>query len=38
VLEIRALTGEADLPEPVLELLKTAAPTWSASFSASGRK
>jgi|KBSMisStandDraft_5_1062788.scaffolds.fasta_scaffold14256_5 hypothetical protein len=38
VLEIRALTGEADLPEPILELIRTAAPTWSASFSASGRK
>jgi hypothetical protein len=38
VLEVRALTGEADLPEPVLALLKAAAPTWSASFSASGRK
>jgi len=38
VLEIRALTGEAELPEPILELIRTAAPTWSASFSASGRK
>jgi len=38
VLEIRALTGEADLPEPVLELIRAAAPTWSASFSASHRK
>ncbi len=38
VLEIRALTGEADLPAPVLEMLRAAAPTWSAAFSASGRR
>ncbi len=33
VLEIRALTGEDDVPPHLLELLKTAAPTWSASLS-----
>jgi hypothetical protein len=33
VLEIRALTGEADLPPHLLELVRAAAPTWSASFS-----
>ena len=33
VLEIRALTGEDDIPPRLLELLKAAAPTWSASFS-----
>ena len=33
VLEIRALTGEADIPPHVLELIRTAAPTWSASLS-----
>src|SRR4051812_2504940 len=38
VLEIRALTGEADLPAPVLEMLRAAAPTWSAAFSGSGRR
>ena len=32
VLEIRALTGESDVPPRLLELLKAAAPTWSASF------
>jgi hypothetical protein len=32
VLEIRALTGEADVPPRVRELVQAAAPTWSASF------
>jgi hypothetical protein len=32
VLEIRALTGESDIPANLLELLKIAAPTWSASL------
>jgi hypothetical protein len=32
VLEIRALTGEEDVPPRLVELLKAAAPTWSASF------
>ena len=33
VLEIRALTGESDLPPRLLELVSSAAPTWSATFS-----
>jgi hypothetical protein len=33
VLEIRALTGENDIPPRLLELVKAAAPTWSATFS-----
>ncbi len=32
VLEIRALTRESDIPPHLLELIKTAAPTWSASL------
>jgi hypothetical protein len=32
VLEIRALTGESDLPKHLLELTKAAAPMWSASI------
>jgi hypothetical protein len=32
VLEIRALTGESDIPPDLLELVKIAAPTWSASL------
>ena len=32
VLEIRPLTGESDIPPNLLELVKTAAPTWSASL------
>jgi hypothetical protein len=32
VLEVRALTEPSDLPPNVLELIKAAAPTWSASF------
>ena len=32
VLEIRALTGESDIPPNLLELIKIAAPTWSASL------
>jgi hypothetical protein len=32
VLEIRPLTGPSDLPAEIVEMIKTAAPTWSASF------
>ena len=32
VLEIRALTGESDIPPRLLELVRTAAPTWSTTF------
>ena len=32
VLEIRALTGEADLPPRLVELIRNAAPNWSRSF------
>ena len=32
VLEIRQLTGEDDLPAQLLDLVKRAAPTWSATF------
>ena len=32
VLEIRPLTGESDIPPNLLELIRTAAPTWSASL------
>jgi len=32
VLEIRQLTGEEDLPPQLVELIKRAAPTWSATF------
>jgi hypothetical protein len=32
VLEIRPLTGTSDIPPNLLELIKTAAPTWSASL------
>ena len=32
VLEIRALTGEADVPPNLLELTRRAAPAWSASI------
>jgi hypothetical protein len=32
VLEIRALTGEADLPPDLVALVKKAAPTWSKAF------
>lgn len=35
VLEIRPLTGEADLPRELVELIKAAAPTWSATFTRS---
>ena len=35
VLEIRQLTGEDDIPPELLELLKKAAPTWSATFTKS---
>jgi hypothetical protein len=33
VLEIRQLTGEEDLPPQLLDLIRRAAPTWSATFS-----
>ncbi len=33
VLEIRALTGESDIPPRLLELVRTAAPKWSETFS-----
>jgi len=33
VLEIRALTGESDVPPRLLELVRAAAPTWSTTFS-----
>jgi hypothetical protein len=33
VLEIRPLTAEEDIPPNLRELVKAAAPTWSASFS-----
>lgn len=32
VLEIRQLTGAGDLPPEILALIKSAAPTWSASM------
>jgi hypothetical protein len=32
VLEIRPLTGEADIPPQLMQLIRTAAPTWSASL------
>jgi hypothetical protein len=32
VLEIRQLTGEEDLPPAVVELIRKAAPTWSATL------
>ena len=32
VLEIRQLTGEEDIPPHLLELVRKAAPTWSATF------
>ena len=32
VLEIRQLTGEDDVPPQLLDLVKRAAPTWSATF------
>jgi hypothetical protein len=32
VLEIRQLTGEGDIPPQLLDLIKHAAPTWSATF------
>jgi hypothetical protein len=35
VLEIRQLVGAADIPPHLLDLLTTAAPTWSAAFSRS---
>jgi hypothetical protein len=37
VLEIRQLTGEEDLPPPIVDLIKRAAPTWSATFSRGAR-
>jgi len=32
VLEIRALTGEGDIPPHLVQLIREAAPTWSAPF------
>ena len=32
VLDIRALTGEADLPPEMVDLIRKAAPTWSTTF------
>ena len=32
VLDIRALTGESDLPPEMVDLIRKAAPTWSATF------
>ena len=37
VLELRPLTGAEDLPPAMVELIKRAAPTWSAEFSKSRR-
>lgn len=37
VLEIRQLTGEDDIPPQLLDLVKRAAPTWSATFVRGGR-
>ena len=37
VLEIRQLTGEDDIPPQLLDLVKRAAPTWSATFVRRGR-
>jgi hypothetical protein len=37
VLEIRQLTGEDDVPPQLLDLVKRAAPTWSATFVRGGR-
>lgn len=31
ILEVRQLTGAGDVPPEVLEIIRTAAPTWSAS-------
>jgi hypothetical protein len=36
VLEVRALTGETDIPPRLLELCRAAAPTWSTTFSKKG--
>jgi hypothetical protein len=33
VLEIRQLTSASDIPQQLLDIIATAAPTWSASFS-----
>lgn len=38
VLEIRQLTGEDDLPPELVELIKRAAPTWSATFTGAARQ
>jgi hypothetical protein len=32
ILEIRQLTGEQDIPKPLLDLATSVAPTWTASF------
>jgi hypothetical protein len=37
VLEIRQLTGEEDVPPQLLDLVKRAAPMWSATFVRGGR-
>lgn len=37
VLEVRALTGETDIPPRLLELVRAAAPTWSATFTKKAR-
>jgi hypothetical protein len=37
VLEVRQLTGEGDLPAEMVDLIKRAAPTWSAAFIKSSR-
>ena len=37
VLENRALTGDNDIPPRLLELVKAAAPTWSATFTKSNK-
>ena len=36
VLEIRQLTGAEDLPQPILDLAASVAPTWTASFIKNG--
>ena len=38
VLEVRALTGESDIPPHLLELVRKAAPTWSTTFSKKSRE
>src|SRR6185295_2334345 len=38
VLEIRQLTGGDDIPPHLLELVKKAAPTWSATFTSGNKR